>query len=102
MSEVKHFSITKTVDFYINEASPEIIAGRRIYLETVLIPRLRTGLAVLNKMGLTEREDMELRDVYQRGVENCSMALSRGQIPPPATNPQILSFFYPALTSSPG
>ena len=68
MSEVKHFSITKTVDFYINEASPEIIAGRRIYLETVLIPRLRTGLAVLNKMGLTEREDMELRDVYQRGV----------------------------------
>ena len=69
MSEVKHFSITKTVDFYINEASTEIIAGRRIYLETVLIPRLRTGLAVLNKMGLTEREDMELRDVYQRGVE---------------------------------
>lgn len=44
-------------------------AGHRIYLETVLIPRLRTGLAVLNKMGLTEREDMELRDVYQRGVE---------------------------------
>ena len=37
--------------------------------KTVLIPRLRTGLAVLNKMGLTEREDMELRDVYQRGVE---------------------------------
>ena len=69
MSEVKNYSITKTIDFYINEASPETIAGRRIYLETVLIPRLRTGLAVLNKMGLTEREDMELRDVYQRGVD---------------------------------
>ena len=69
MSEVKNYSITKTIDFYINEASPETIAGRRIYLETVLIPRLRTGLAVLNKMGLTERVDMELRDVYQRGVD---------------------------------
>lgn len=69
MGDVNNYSITKTVDFYINEASPEVIAGRRLYLEAVLIPRLRTGLAVLNKMGLTEQEDIELRDVYQRGVD---------------------------------
>ena len=69
MSEVKNFSITKTIDFYINEASPETIAGRWMYLETVLAPRLRKGLAVLNKISLTEQEDIELRDVYQRGVD---------------------------------
>lgn len=69
MSEVKNSGITKTVDFYINEASPETIEGRRIYLETVLAPRLRKGLAVLNKISLTEQEDINLRDVYQRGVD---------------------------------
>ena len=69
MSEVKNYSITKTIDFYINEASPETIAGRRIYLETVLAPRLRKGLAVLNNINQPEQEDIELRDVYQRGVD---------------------------------
>lgn len=69
MGDVNNYSITKTVDFYINDASPEVIAGRRLYLEAVLIPRLRAGLNVLNKMTLTDPNDIGLRDVYQRGVD---------------------------------
>ncbi|MDE9429844.1 hypothetical protein [Xenorhabdus bovienii] len=61
--------------FYMTEASAELLEGRRIYIETALMNRLKKGLDTMNKWphdfsNLSDPEGAaELIETYRTGLE---------------------------------
>ncbi|EBR3160731.1 hypothetical protein CB002_004490 [Salmonella enterica] len=68
----------RQINFYVNEASPECIEGRRAYLCQCLLPRLKDGLFSMHIWKEKTADDLELISIYQKGVDFLTEALNQG------------------------
>ncbi|EBL3323403.1 hypothetical protein L8909_003462 [Salmonella enterica] len=78
MSVVSSYPAVQQINFYVNEASPECIEGRRAYLCQCILPRLKDGLSSMHIWKEKTDDDLELISIYQKGVDFLTEALNQG------------------------
>ncbi|WP_320734116.1 hypothetical protein [Enterobacter kobei] len=79
MSMISLYPAVKQIHFYVNEASPELIKERRIYLENYLLPCWIGRLKEMQSLEETSATDLELLAEYQKGVDFLTEAFKEQQ-----------------------
>lgn len=69
MSAVSSYPAVKQINFYVNDASPELLKERRVYLENYLLPCWKGRLAEMQSWKEPSTTDLELRAEYQKAVD---------------------------------
>ncbi|MBC4643869.1 hypothetical protein [Klebsiella quasipneumoniae] len=69
MTEIAQCPAVKQINFYILEASPELLVDRRVYLEVVLLKIWRSRLETIRSWNCVSDEDRILAEAYQRGID---------------------------------
>jgi hypothetical protein len=77
MSKVSHYPAVQQINFYVNEASPELIAARWTYLESFLLPTWIKRLEQMQSWKDKNGSDLELIAAYQSGVDYLTGALKK-------------------------
>lgn len=77
MSAVSSYPAVQQINFYVNDASPELLKERRVYLENYLLPCWKGRLAEMKSWIEPSTTDLELRAEYQKGVDFLTAALKQ-------------------------
>lgn len=77
MSNIANYPAVRQINFYVNEASPELISARRNYLQEFLLPTWETRLKQMLSWSDKNDSDLELIEIYRNGVEYLTQALKR-------------------------
>lgn len=77
MSEISSYQAVRQINFYINDASPELLFERRVYLENYLLPCWKGRLAEMQSWSECTDADLKLLAAYQRGVDYLTDALKQ-------------------------
>ncbi|EBV4003017.1 hypothetical protein F9N47_22700 [Salmonella enterica] len=77
MSAISHYPAVQQINFYVNEASPELIKERRIYLENYLLPCWKGRLAEMQSWKEHSDTDLEFIAEYQSAVDYLTEALTQ-------------------------
>ncbi|EGT5185844.1 hypothetical protein FZI02_08960 [Cronobacter sakazakii] len=77
MSNISNYPAVRQINFYVNEASPELISARRNYLQEFLLPTWETRLKQMLSWSDKNDSDLELIEIYRNGVEYLTQALKR-------------------------
>lgn len=77
MSNIANYPAVRQINFYVNEASPELISARRNYLQEFLLPTWETRLEQMLSWSDKNDSDLELIEIYRNGVEYLTQALKR-------------------------
>ncbi|EPR0420117.1 hypothetical protein ACUZIT_001639 [Enterobacter hormaechei] len=75
MSTTSLYPAVKQIHFYVNDASPELIKERRVYLENYLLPCWIGRLNEILSWEETSATDLELLAEYEKGVNFLIAAL---------------------------
>ncbi|MGQ3664001.1 hypothetical protein [Citrobacter braakii] len=74
---IANYPAVQQINFYVNEASSELIAERRNYLESYLLPTWKNRLEQMQSWKEHSATDLDLLSEYQQGVEFLTKALKK-------------------------
>ncbi|HDR2753898.1 TPA: hypothetical protein QCJ76_002501 [Enterobacter asburiae] len=77
MSAISSYPAVQQINFYINDASLELLFERRVYLENNLLPCWRGRLAEMQSWKEYTDADRELLAAYQSGIDYLTDALKQ-------------------------
>ncbi|MDB2181126.1 hypothetical protein [Citrobacter farmeri] len=69
MSTISSYPAVQQINFYVNDASNELIKERRVYLENYLLPCWKGRLEEMQSWQEPSATDLELLAEYQKGVD---------------------------------
>lgn len=74
---IANYPAVQQINFYVNEASPELIAERRNYLESYLLPTWKNRLEQMQSWKEHSDTDLEFIEAYKSGVDYLTEALKQ-------------------------
>ncbi|EDO4758180.1 hypothetical protein PC667_004422 [Salmonella enterica] len=77
MSVVSSYPAVQQINFYVHDASPELLKERRVYLENYLLPCWKGRLAEMQSWKEPSTKDLEFLAEYQKGVDFLTDALKQ-------------------------
>ena len=77
MSDISHYPAVQEINFYLNEASADLIEIRRIYLSNFLLPTWKRRLEEARTWKERTATDNSLIAKYESGVALLSEALKQ-------------------------
>lgn len=77
MSAISSYPAVQQINFYINDASPELLVERRVYLENYLLPCWKGRLAEMQSWIEYTDADLQLLAAYQSGIDYLTDALKQ-------------------------
>lgn len=78
MTEVAQCPAVKQINFYLHEASAELLVDRRAYLKDVQLKIWQGRLETIRSYGVFSDDQRFLADAYQRGVDFLTTFLRQG------------------------
>lgn len=78
MSTISHYPAVQQINFYVTEASEEMLKERRSYLENNLLPIWNSRLEEMLSWSTHSEMDLELIAAYKKGVDFLTQALDQG------------------------